>query len=127
MKWTQKENKQVMVGFGNWSNPRDSIIRGHRRGPIKAVIDKLQKWCEVVDVDEFQMSKLCCHGHCEMAKVKLNSKEINSVLHCSNNKSGITNDCDVNGARNIYMLLTKMIQKEKQPEAICYSKKICYI
>ncbi len=28
-KKSQRENKQVIVGFGNWGNPRDSIIRGH--------------------------------------------------------------------------------------------------
>ena len=87
----------------------------------------MQKWCEVVEVDEFRTSKLCCHCHCEMAKVKYNGKEINSVLRCSNNECGITIDRDINGARNIYMLLTKMIQKAKRPEAFCRSKKICYL
>ncbi len=60
----------------------------------------------MVDVDEFHTSKLCCHCHCEMAKVKYNGKEINSVLRC------ITIDHEINGLRNIYMLLEKMIQKE---------------
>jgi len=57
-----------------------------------------------------------------MAKVKFNGKEINSVLRCSNNKCGITIDHDINGARNIFMLLEKMIQKERQPEAFCRLK-----
>jgi len=39
------------------------------------VKDKMQKWCEVVDVDEFCTSKLCCHCHCEMAKVKFMEKK----------------------------------------------------
>jgi hypothetical protein len=82
----------------------------------------LQKWCEVVDVEEFCTSKLCCHCHYEMAKVKFNGKEINSVLHCSNNKCGITIDHDIKGARNIFMLLEKMIQKEREPEAFCHLK-----
>ena len=34
-------------------------------------------------------------------------------LHCSNNECGITIDHDINGARNIFMLLEKMIQKER--------------
>jgi len=89
---------------------------------VQEVKNKLQKWCEVVDVDEFRTSKLCCHCHCEMAKVKFNGKEINSVLRCSNNKCGITIDRDINGARNIFMLLEKMIQKERQPEAFCRLK-----
>jgi transposase len=89
---------------------------------VQEVKNKLQKWCEVVYVDEFRTSKLCCHCHCEMAKVKFNGKEINSILCCSNNKCGITIDRDINGARNIFMLLEKMIQKERRPEAFCCSK-----
>jgi hypothetical protein len=57
---------------------------------MQEVKNKLQKWCESVDVDEFLTSKLCCHCHCEMAKVKFNEKGINSVLHCSSNECGIT-------------------------------------
>ncbi len=67
----------------------------------------------MVDVDELQMTKLWCHCHSEMAKIKYNIKEIYTVLHCSNNMYGITIDHDINGARNTYMLLTNMIQKEK--------------
>ncbi len=63
--------------------------------------NKLHKWHEVVDVNEFHTSKLCCHCHCEMAKVKYNGKEINSALHCSNNEGGITIHHDINGTRNI--------------------------
>jgi transposase len=53
---------------------------------------------------------------------KFNGKEINSVLRCSNNECGITIDRDINGARNIFMSLEKMIQKERRPEAFCRSK-----
>jgi hypothetical protein len=56
------------------------------------VKNKLHMWCEVADVDEFH-------------------------LHCSNNECGIAIDYDINGTRNIYILLEKMIQKERQPEA----------
>jgi hypothetical protein len=51
--------------------------------------------------------------HCEMAKVKYNGKEINSVLRCSNSECGITIDHDINGPSNVYMLLAKVIQKKK--------------
>jgi transposase len=114
--------KQVIVGFGNWGNPYDSSTQGHHRGPVQELKNKLQELCQVVDVDEFRTSKLCCHCHCEMAKVKNNGKEINSVLCCNNNECGITMDHDISGARNIFMFLEKMIQKERQPEAFCRSK-----
>jgi hypothetical protein len=41
------DKKQVIVSFRNWG------IQGHRRGPVQEVKNKFQKWCEVVDVDEF--------------------------------------------------------------------------
>jgi transposase len=116
------EVQEIFLQAKDWGNPRDSIIRGHQRGPVQEVKNKLQKWCEVVDVDEFHTSKLCYHCHCEMSKVKFNGKEINSVLHCSNNECGITIDHDINGARNIFMLFKKIIQKERRPEAFCRSK-----
>jgi hypothetical protein len=40
-------------------------------------------------------------------------KDTNSVLHCCNNKCGVTTEHDVNGARNTPLLLEKMIQKER--------------
>jgi len=39
-----------------------------------------------------------------MSKVKYDGKENNCVLCCSNNKCGITIDCDINGTRNIYVI-----------------------
>ncbi len=86
---------------------------------MKEIKVKLKRWCELVDVDEFWTSKLCCCCYSETAKVKFNEKEINSVLHCSNNECGITIDRDINGASNIFMLLTKMVQKERRPEPFC--------
>jgi transposase len=53
-----------------------------------------------------------------MAKVKFNGKEINSVLRCSNNECGITIDHDINGARNIFMLLKKIIAERKKTWSI---------
>jgi hypothetical protein len=88
-KKSQMHSMQVIAGFGNWGNPHDSLIQGHHRGPVLEVKNKLQKWCEVMDVDEFHTSKLCCHCHCEMSKVKYYGKEINSVFCCSNNECGI--------------------------------------
>jgi hypothetical protein len=63
-----------IVGFGDWSNPRDCIIRGHRRGPVKEIKKELQRWCKVVDVDEFRTSKLCSCCHHTTSKVKFDGK-----------------------------------------------------
>jgi hypothetical protein len=49
---------------------------------------------------------------------KYNGMEINTVLHCSNIDCDLAIDHDVNGARNIYMLLRKMTHKKRQPEAL---------
>jgi hypothetical protein len=55
----------MIVSFRNWGNPRDSIIRGYQRGRVKEIKDKLKRWCELINVNEFQASKLCCCCHCE--------------------------------------------------------------
>jgi hypothetical protein len=60
MKQTETPPKKVIVGFGNRGSPRDSIIQGHCRRPVKEIKEKLKRWCELVDVDEFRMSKVCC-------------------------------------------------------------------
>jgi hypothetical protein len=60
-------------------------------------------------------------------KLKYNGKDINVALCCCNRKCGITIDHDINGDRNIYVLLTKMIQKEKWPGAFCCSRTWCYV
>lgn len=106
-----------IVGFGNWSNSRDSIIRGHRRGPVKEIKRELSKWCKVIDVDEFRTSKLCCHCHSETGKVSFNGHKVHSVLRCTNNECGITIDRDVNGANNIYMLFERMLRGRSRPKA----------
>jgi hypothetical protein len=108
-----------IVGFGDWSNPRDCIIRGHKRGPVKEIKKDLKRWCMVVDVDEFRTSKCCSCCHHATSKVKFDGKEINSVLRCSNNECGITVDRDINGSKNIYMLFSKMLKGEQRPKAFC--------
>lgn len=113
------DKSKVIVGFGDWSNPKDCIIRGHRRGPVKEIKSALKKWCKVVDVDEFRTSKLCCCCHQETTKVKFGGCQVNSVLRCSNNECGITIDRDINGAKNIFMVFSKILKKEKLPEAFC--------
>jgi hypothetical protein len=74
-KKSQRDNKQVIVGFGNKGNHHDGIKLGHCRGPVQEVKNKLQKWCGVVDVDEFYTSKLCSHCCCEVARSSIMEKK----------------------------------------------------
>lgn len=107
------------VGFGDWSNPKDSIIKGHKRGPVLEIKKTLKKWCKVIDVDEFRTSKLCCCcSHCTQ-KVCFDGKEVNSVLRCTNNECGITIDRDINGSKNIYMLFKNMLNGLSRPTTFC--------
>ncbi|NBW28745.1 MAG: hypothetical protein EBR38_09300 [Flavobacteriaceae bacterium] len=110
---------RTIVGFGDWSNPRDSIIRGHKRGPVKQIKEELKRWCPVMDVDEFRTSKLCCCCHSNCKKVLFDGKEVNSVLRCTNNECGITIDRDINGSKNIFMLFNKMLSGQARPSAFC--------
>jgi hypothetical protein len=104
MKQTEMDSKKVIVG------------------PVKGIKGNLKRLCELVDVDEFWMSKLCCCFCNETAKVKYNDKAVNSVLRCSNNECGITIDRDIKGASNLFMLLTKMVQKYRRPEPFCHPR-----
>jgi len=36
---------KLLLVFGNWVNTHDSVVWGHRRGPVIGVKNKLQKWC----------------------------------------------------------------------------------
>jgi hypothetical protein len=135
---TKKKNKfddstKTIVGFGDWSNPHDSIIRGHKRGPVLKLKEELKRWCKVVEVNEFRTSKLCCCCHHETTKVEMDDSDfkytdrrvneddyrrskLNSVLRCSNNECGITIDRDINGAKNIKMVFTRTLRGERLPE-----------
>jgi hypothetical protein len=112
------EQSKVIVGFGDWSNPRDSIIRGHKRGPVLKLKKHLRKWCTVIDVNEFRTSKLCCKCHNETEKMSYNNGvKVNSVLRCLNNECRIIIDRDVNGCKNILRMLMVSLKIIEKPEA----------
>ena len=111
------EPSKVVVGFGDWSNPHDSIIRGHKRGPVLKLKTHLRKWCKVIDVNEFRTSKLCCKCHNETEKVSYNGVKVNSVLRCLNNECRMVIDRDINGCKNILKMLMVSLNQIEKPEA----------
>ena len=113
------DNKKVLIGFGDWSTQKDSIIKGHRRGPVVELKNRLKKWCKLVEVDEFRTSKLCCRCHSEMEKMSYNNIKINSVLRCKNNECRIVIDRDINGCKNIFNIFTKCLKGEEKPNEFC--------
>ncbi len=117
MKHIEDKTVKCIIGFGDWSLQRDSVIRGHRRVPVQEFKKQLRKWCKTVDVDEFRTSKLCCYCHSETEKVSYGGVKINSVLRCMNNECGKIVDRDINGANNISSLFHNMIQGKERPEA----------
>ena len=111
------DKSKALIGFGDWSNQKDSIIKGHRRGPIVALKRELKKWCKLCVVDEFRTSKLCCKCHNETEKMSYNNIKINSVLRCKNNECGTVIDRDINGCKNIYNILKNALEGKERPKA----------
>jgi hypothetical protein len=109
------EQSKVVVGFGDWSNPNDSIIKGHRRGPVLKLKRHLRKWCKVLDVNEFRTSKLCCKCYTETQRVSYNGIKVNSVLRCLNNECRMVIDRDINGCKNILKMLMVSLNQIELP------------
>jgi transposase len=121
-KITDKDN--TIVGFGNWSNPHDSIIRGHRRGPVLELKKELAKWTKVIDVDEFRTSKLCCLCYKETEKMKYDGIRVNSVLRCKNNECKNIIDRDINGSNNILLMLERELKGKKRKKEFIKGNKL---
>lgn len=124
MKHVADSSRQALIGFGDWSTQRDSIIRGHGRGPVVAMKRELRRWCRVVDVDEFRTSSRCCKCHGEMENVSYGGIKVNDVLRCSNNECGTVIDRDINGCKNIFTIFDAMLTGRARPEAFCRKKKL---
>ena len=116
------DTKKVLIGFGDWSSQKDSIIRGHRRGPIVKLKNELKRWCTIKLVDEYNTSKLCCKCESETEKVSYNNVKINSVLRCRNNECGMVIDRDINGCKNIFKIFKYALEGKERPKAYCRPK-----
>jgi hypothetical protein len=116
------EKRNVIIGWGNWSNPNNCIIRGHKRGPVKRIVKELRRWCRVEMIDEFNTSKKCskCLSDTEKMKYKQadEMRTVNDVLRCKNELCRTYFDRDINGARNMLKKLKIKLGLEEEVEEL---------
>jgi len=117
-----EEERNVIIGWGNWSNPNNSIIRGHKRGPVKRIVKELRRWCRVETIDEFNTSKKCSKCLSDTEKMKYlqhdEMRTVNDVLRCKNEKCRTYFDRDINGARNMLKKLKIKLGLEIEVEEL---------
>ena len=99
--------------MGDWSNPKDTIIRGNRRGPVTALTNELSRWCEVIKTPEYCTSRNCSTCHHKNDK-KVCDKKSYRVFSCQNCKN--TMDRDKNACKNILMVFERLLKGVKLPE-----------
>ena len=112
-KKTRNEEKKVLFGIGDWSNPRDTIIRGNRRGPVTSLTNELSRWCEVIKTPERFTSRCCSQCHYKNDK-KVHNKKSYRVFSCQNCENIM--DRDKNACTNIMMVLERLLKGNKLPE-----------
>ena len=131
------EKKKTLVGFGDFSQ-QHGLVKKHPTAPIKKFKNELRKYCDVVDVDEYNTSKTCncCHKPIELYKNKVIRKlrdgtytkarlsQINSVIRCNLNECSLCcMDRDINASKNILYLLKLQKAGKKRPECFLPSSK----
>jgi hypothetical protein len=122
--------KKTLVGFGDFSQ-QHGLVKKHPTAPIKKFKNELRKYCDVVDVDEYNTSKTCncCHKPIELYKNKVIRKmrdgtytkarlsQINSVIRCKLNECKLCcMDRDIKASKNILYLLKLQKAGKKRPE-----------
>jgi hypothetical protein len=117
------QTKKSLIGFGDWSSQKDSIIRGHHRGPVVGIKRELKKWCKLVLVDEFRTSVRCYKCYNETEKIAYNNVKVNSVLRCTNNECGTVIDRDINAYKNIFYLFELSLRGRDRPKEFCRDEK----
>lgn len=113
-------------------------MKGPPPGPVARFRDRLKRHCRVIDIDEFNTSKVCnCCKVLEAASNKgslrnmvsekmvrrtraITTQKIHGVLHCSTSAcAGMTVDRDVNASRNILELTLAAMRQEDRPSCFC--------
>ena len=129
--------KKTLVGFGDFSQ-QHGLVKKHPTAPIKKFRNELRKYCDVIEIDEYNTSKTCncCHNPIELYKNKVIYKKkdgtytkakksiINSVIRCKLNECKLCcMDRDINASKNILFLLQLQKAGKKRPECFLPSSK----
>jgi len=122
--------KRTLIGFGDFSQ-QHGLVKKHPTAPIKKFRNELRKYCDVVEIDEYNTSKTCnyCYKPIELYKNKIIRKmrdgtytkarlsQINSVIRCKLNECKLCcMDRDINASKNILYLLKLQKAGKKRPE-----------
>jgi transposase len=129
--------KKTLVGFGDFSQ-QHGLVKKHPTAPIKKFRNELRKYCDMIEIDEYNTSKTCncCHNPIELYKNKVIYKKkdgtytkakksiINSVIRCKLNECKLCcMDRDINASKNILFLLQLQKAGKKRPECFLPSSK----
>ena len=122
--------KRTLIGFGDFSQ-QHGLVKKHPTAPIKKFRNELRKYCDVVEIDEYNTSKTCncCYKPIELYKNKIIRKmrdgtytkarlsQINSVIRCKLNECKLCcMDRDINASKNILYLFKLQKAGKKRPE-----------
>ena len=129
------DDKKTLVGFGDFSQ-QHGLVKKHPTAPIQKFKHELKRYCDVIIIDEYNISKICnkCFQPIELYKNKIIRKKrdgthskarmslINSVIRCKLNECKLCcMDRDINASKNILFLLQLEKEGKKRPE--CFNPK----
>ena len=128
----RRRGRRVLIGIGDWS--KQDGMRGRPHAPIKKFKQALRKHARVVEIDEYNTSKMCsiCGTKCERVsyqKVDENGRLVfkngvavmtpcYQVIRCTNNACLTYWQRDNNSAANHLAILSSMVLREDRPSAL---------
>ena len=77
----KKFGKNLLLGLGDWSINSSYQMKGCMPTPNKGISKLLMKRFEVISVDEYKTSKLCCNCHKELSFMKIDKELFKPFLN----------------------------------------------
>lgn len=115
----QKNNKKIVICHGDYS--RTTQMKGTISTPNIGMKKLLEKQFEILDVNEFNTSKLYNKTLTELTNVKVRRGNHNKMLHEILTPKEETNNCifvnrDVNACKNIRYITKYYLKYQKRPK-----------